>query len=63
MDKVPIYLSCWHVLKAWHLHGIKKIKDVDVRGGIFQDLHDVTYMSINHGKKTFKILNLDNILV
>jgi hypothetical protein len=23
---------------------------VEVRGGIFQDLHDVMYMSINHGK-------------
>jgi hypothetical protein len=20
MDKVPIYLYYWHVLKAWHLH-------------------------------------------
>ncbi len=28
----------------------KKIKDVKVRGGIFQDLHDVMYMSINHGE-------------
>jgi hypothetical protein len=50
MDKVPIYLCCWHVLKAWRLHGTEKIKDVEVRGGIPQDLHDVMYMSINHGK-------------
>jgi hypothetical protein len=28
----------------------KKIKDVQVRGGILQDLHDVMYMSINHGE-------------
>jgi hypothetical protein len=48
MDKVPIYLYCWHVLKAWRLHGTEKIKDVKVRGGILQDLHDV--MSINHGE-------------
>ncbi len=41
MDKVPIYLCCWHVLKAWRLRGIEKIKDVEVRGGILQDLHDV----------------------
>jgi len=47
MDKVPIYLCCWHVLKAWHLGGTEKIKDVEVQGGIFQDLHDVMYMSIN----------------
>ncbi len=24
---------------------------MEVQGGIFQDLHDVMYMSINHGKK------------
>jgi hypothetical protein len=50
VDKVPIYLCCWHVLKAWRLRGIKKIKDVEVWGGILQDLHDVIYMSINRGK-------------
>jgi hypothetical protein len=50
MDKVPIYLCCWHVLKAWHLRGIEKIKDVEMRGGILQNLHDVMYMSINHGE-------------
>ncbi len=50
MDKVPIYLCCWHVLKAWHLRGIKKIKDVEVQGGSLEDLRDVMYMSINHGK-------------
>jgi len=46
MDKVPIYFCCWHVLKAWHVCGTKKIKDVEVRGGILQDLHDVMYMPI-----------------
>jgi hypothetical protein len=50
MDKVPIYFCCWHVLKAWRLRDIEKIKDVEVWGGIFQDLHDVMYMSINHGE-------------
>jgi len=30
--------------------GIEKIKDVEVQGGILQDLHDVMYMSINHGE-------------
>jgi len=50
MDKVPIYLYCWHVIKAWRLRGIEKIKDVEVRGGILRDLHDVMYMSINHGE-------------
>jgi hypothetical protein len=50
MDKVPIYLYCWHVFKAWCLHGTEKIKDMEVWGGIFQDLHHVMYMSINHGE-------------
>jgi hypothetical protein len=36
--------------KQWHLRGTEKIKDVEVQGGILQDLHDVMYMSINHGK-------------
>jgi hypothetical protein len=45
-----IYICCWHVLKAWHLRGTEKIKNVEVRGGIFQDLHDVMYISINHGE-------------
>jgi hypothetical protein len=50
MDKVPIYLYCCHVLKAWHLRGTEKIKNVEVQGGILQDLHDVMYMSISHGE-------------
>jgi len=50
MDKVPIYCCCWHVFKTWHLCGTEKIKDVEVRSGILQDLHDVMYMSINHGE-------------
>ncbi len=50
MDKVPIYLCCWHVFKAWRLRGTEKIKDVEVWGGILQDLHDVMYNSINHGE-------------
>jgi hypothetical protein len=50
MDKVPIFLCCWHVFKAWCLCGTKKIKYVEVQGAILQDLHDVMNMSINHGK-------------
>jgi hypothetical protein len=29
---------------------LKKIKDMEVQGGIFQNFHDVMYMSINHGE-------------
>jgi hypothetical protein len=46
MDKVLIYLCYWHVLKAWRLRGIEKIKDVEMQDGILQDFHDVF---INHG--------------
>jgi hypothetical protein len=50
MDKVPIFLCCWHVFKAWFICGTKIIKDVKVQGVVLQDLHDVMYMSINHGE-------------
>jgi hypothetical protein len=30
LDKIPIYLCCWHVFKAWRLCGTEKIKDVEV---------------------------------
>ncbi len=40
----------WHVFKAWCLHGTEKIKGVEVWGGILRDLHDVMYVSINHGE-------------
>jgi hypothetical protein len=51
MDKVPIFLCCWHIFKACRLCGTEKIKDVEVWGGILQDLHDVMYMSIkDHGR-------------
>jgi hypothetical protein len=62
MDKVPIYLCCWHVLKAWRLCGTKKIKDVEMWGGIL-----VGYMSINHGqtiddfKKRGKVILRENL--
>jgi hypothetical protein len=45
-DQVPIYLCVWHVLKAWHLRLIKKIKDNEVRSAILDDLHTIMYMPI-----------------
>jgi hypothetical protein len=42
------------VVGMFSKHGVyvilKKSKIVEVRGGILQDLHDVMYMSINHGE-------------
>jgi hypothetical protein len=45
-DQVPIYLCAWHVLKAWRLHSMKKIKDNEVPHAILDGLHTVMYMSI-----------------
>jgi hypothetical protein len=46
-DLVPIFLCTWHVLKAWCLHSIEKIKDSKVKHAILDHLHMVMFMSIN----------------
>jgi len=53
---VPIYLCAWHVLKAWWVHALKKIKDVVMRLVILDDLHAILYVMIDLGKniKDFK---------
>jgi hypothetical protein len=45
-DQVPIYLCAWHVLKAWRLHSMEKIKNNEMRCAILDDLHTVMYMPI-----------------
>jgi len=45
-DQVPIYLCAWHVLKAWYLHSMEKIKNNEVQRVILDDLQIVIYMSI-----------------
>ncbi len=45
-DQVPIYLCVWHVLKAWRLRSMEKIKDNEMRHAILDDLHTVMYMPI-----------------
>ncbi len=32
MDKVPIYLCYWRVLKAWRLHGTEEFKAMENAG-------------------------------
>ncbi len=44
---VPIFLYAWHVLKAWCLHSMEKIKDLEVRRVILDHLHIVMFMFIN----------------
>jgi hypothetical protein len=46
-DHVLIFLCAWHVLKAWHLHSMEKIKDSNVRRVILDRLHMVLLMYIN----------------
>ncbi len=55
-NNIPIFPYAWHVLKAWHLHVMEKIKDVEVQRITFHDLHDVMYMSIEPKEniETFK---------
>jgi hypothetical protein len=45
-DQVPIYLCAWHVLKAWRLNSMEKIKNNEMRCAILDDLHTVMYMPI-----------------
>jgi len=45
-DQVPIYLCLWHVLKAWCLRSMEKIKDNEVQRVILDDLHTIMYMPI-----------------
>jgi len=49
-DQMPIYLCAWHVLKAWHLHSMEKIKDNGVWCAILDDLHTIMYMPIEWGE-------------
>jgi len=44
---LPLLLAC---SESMALTCTEKIKDVEVRGGILQNLHNVMYMSINHGE-------------
>jgi hypothetical protein len=45
-NQVPIYLCMWHVLKAWRLRSMEKIKDNEMQCAILDDLHTVMYMPI-----------------
>lgn len=47
-NHVPICV--WHVLKAWCLLSVEKIKDVKMRHAIFDCLYLVMFMSINLGE-------------
>jgi hypothetical protein len=49
-DQMPIYLCAWHVLKAWCLHSMEKIKDNGVWRAILDDFQIVMYMPIELGE-------------
>ncbi len=41
------FFCTWHVLKAWRLHSMEKIKDSEVRCVVLDHLHMVMFISIN----------------
>jgi hypothetical protein len=45
-DQMFVYRCAWHILKAWCLHSIEKIKDNEVWCVILDDLHTIMYMPI-----------------
>jgi hypothetical protein len=49
-DQVFIYLCAWHVLKAWQLCLMEKIKNNGVQRVILDDLHIIMYMPIKQGE-------------
>ncbi len=53
IKNILIFFYAWHVLKAWCLHAMEKIKDVEVQRIILCDLHDMMYMS-NKPKENIK---------
>jgi chromosomal replication initiation ATPase DnaA len=46
----PIFFYAWHVLKAWCLHSMEKIKDSKVKCVVLDCLHMVMLMSINQNE-------------
>jgi hypothetical protein len=63
-DQMPIYLCAWHVLKAWCLRLMEKIKDNEVQHVILDDLHIIMYMPIepNESIETFMTRGRNKII-
>ncbi len=59
-----IYLRAWHVLKAWRLHLMEKIKNNGVWCAILDDLHTIVYMLIELGEniEAFMICGRNKII-
>jgi hypothetical protein len=56
-DQVPIYPCALHVLKAWHLRLMEKIKNNEVKCAILDDPHIVMYMPIELGESIETFMN------
>jgi len=63
-NQVPIYLFTWHVLKAWCLRLMEKIKDNEMQRAILDALHTVIYMPIepNENIETFLTCGRNKII-
>ncbi len=61
---MPIYFCAWHVLKAWCLHSIEKIKNNGVRHAILDGIHTVMYITIepNESIETFMICGRNKVI-
>jgi len=63
-DQVSIYLCAWHVLKAWRLRSMEKIKDNEMWRAILDNLHTVMYMPIESSEsiEAFMICGRNKII-
>ncbi len=63
-DQVPIYFCAWHILKAWRLCSMEKIKDNGVWHVIYYDFQIIMYMLIEPGEniETFMICGRNKII-
>jgi hypothetical protein len=61
---VPIYLCAWHVIKAWHVYALEKIKDATMCWTILDEFHVILYAMINLGKniKNFKARGKEKVM-
>jgi hypothetical protein len=64
-EQLPIYLYVWHILKAWHLRSMEKIKDNEVLCAILDDIHTIMYMPIEPSEsiEDFMIHGKNNIII
>ncbi len=56
-NQVLIYLCAWHVLKAWRLCSMEKIKNNEMKYAILDDPHVAMYMPIELSESIETFMN------